>query len=437
MDKNNLLIEDITKFKLLVIYDNSKTYSENLFLEQTAYERSLDRIFANPKKAQEYHDANSKMMKGVYDWFSTFNNHDWLSLIEISSGVLGLIPTPLSPLLLGISTVAGMADAYQYYTEGDYYMATMTAALSLIPGGELWTIFKNSKIFTKIGVDGAKNLIKKYKSGSKLLKTEVDDLSKLTKDFVENTPQIKKSMSKNLTSTLIKNLSEKSPKFLINLILILKKLGILKLSEISLKIGSTVYAFDKIYLFVFRDLIPNQKNLDQRTKNDLRAAINQLLGYEKEVNEYLAMTSKNGLEKLIKSGDSNNKIIDPKETPDEMFQEIIKQNSEKIKKSDKVPKKPMSPSFESVLSGNSLIRKGLVGDSVKKIQKMLYDLGYDYHLTNFETHTNWNDGDFGNYTQYAVETFQEDNSLTADGKVDKETLRKLIDTYKENVKNEN
>jgi hypothetical protein len=53
MIKNHILIEDIIKVKLLMVYDNRKTYSENLFLEQTAYERYLDRTFEDPKKAQK------------------------------------------------------------------------------------------------------------------------------------------------------------------------------------------------------------------------------------------------------------------------------------------------------------------------------------------------------------------------------------------------
>ena len=42
---NNIILEDIKKYKLLMLYDNSKTYTENLFLEQTGYEMFLDRTF--------------------------------------------------------------------------------------------------------------------------------------------------------------------------------------------------------------------------------------------------------------------------------------------------------------------------------------------------------------------------------------------------------
>ena len=105
-------------------------------------------------------------------------------------------------------------------------------------------------------------------------------------------------------------------------------MGIIKLSEISLKIGGLVYGLDKLYLFVFRD---NQKDLDQRTRNEIRASINGLLGYEKEVKEYLMITAKDGLEKLIKSGKSVT-IPEPKETRDKFFEEAIKRESEKIQK---------------------------------------------------------------------------------------------------------
>ena len=74
MVKNNLLVEDINKFKLLMIYDNSKTYSENLFLEQTAYEMHLEKIFADPEKAQEFLFHNS--------WNNTYLNLNVYSEVE-------------------------------------------------------------------------------------------------------------------------------------------------------------------------------------------------------------------------------------------------------------------------------------------------------------------------------------------------------------------
>ena len=61
MVNNKILIEDLHNLKLLMIYDNSKTYGENLFLEQTAYERFLDKTFEDPNKAQKYLDSQSDL----------------------------------------------------------------------------------------------------------------------------------------------------------------------------------------------------------------------------------------------------------------------------------------------------------------------------------------------------------------------------------------
>jgi len=382
----------------------------------------MEALGLNPKSSSDIkkYESDVSHKLNTVNW----NTHDFLSLVEISTGILGMIPTPASPFLLGISVSAGIADGLLYFQEGDRYMGTMMLALSIIPGGELKAIYKNSKVFARKGTKGFRELIKKHKSGSKLTKTEAKDLTKLSEEFVENASTLNSLMTKNLSNKILQTLSEQSPKFLVNLILILKKLGIIKLSEISLKIGGLVYGLDKLYLFAFKD---SQKDLDQRTRNEIRASINGLLGYEKEVNEFLLMTAKDGLQKLIKSGKSVT-IPEPKETRDKFFEEAIKRESEKIQK---VNIKPSSPSLQSVLTNNSIIKMGQSGESVKKIQKMLYEIGYDHLLTAFETLSNWNDGIFGENTKDAIITFQEDNSLVDDGIVGEKTLTKLMNIYKE------
>jgi hypothetical protein len=423
-EKLKLGVVSLNEIKLRMQYDLSKTLTENLEEQITSYEMYLDRTFADPKKAQEFHDQNKK----IIDWFSTLSTHDWLTLIEISTAILGMIPSPASPILLGISTLAGVSDAGVYYAEGDKYMGTMMLALSVIPGGELLKAVKGSKVLIKRGVGGYKSLIKKYKAGVKLTELEIKDLKILGKKIAENASEVNKLMTKNLTTKILESLTKRTPKFLINLILMLKKLGVIKLSEISLKIGGIVYGIDQLYLWVFRDLIPSRTDLDQRTRNELRASINGLLGNEQAIKEYLIITAADGINKLIKSGKSP-RNIDVGESPDEFFKESSNRQIEKIKKEKKVGMQSVSPSFDSVLNNKSIIKKGQSGDSVKKIQKMLYELGYDYLLTAFETSSNWNDGIFGENTKDAVTAFQEDNSLKVDGIVSKDTLSKLNDIY--------
>lgn len=433
-DKITLGVETLYRIKFIMEYDSKKTSIENLISEQTAYTNMLDRIYADPKKAEEFNKQNAAMMKSLYNWFASFDTHDWLALIEISTGVLGLIPTPLSPLFLGISTIAGVADAGVYFYEGDKYMGSMMLALSIIPGGELLKAMKGSRVFLKRGVKGSKELIKKYKSGIKLSKEEMDDLTRLGKEFAENSSAIKKSLTQELSEKLIKGLTKKTPKYLINLLLILKKLGVIKLSEIALEIGGTVYTVDKLYLYIFRDsILNNQKDLDSRTRNELRMMINNLLGYDKEVTEFLQITAKKAINNALKNPKIDLVKINPTESPQDFLNKSL---SEFKQKSENKRKKELellvAPTIEEVKSGKKVIKKGQKGESVKEIQKMLHSIGYDYLVSNFETITKWNDGDFGESTKLAITTFQEDNNLKPDGVIGKETLNKLIEKYNNN-----
>jgi hypothetical protein len=434
-DKITLGVESLNRIKFIMEYDSNKTSIENLISEQTAFTNRLDRIYADPKKAEEFHKQNAAMMDGLYDWFASFDTHDWLAFVEISTGILGLIPTPLSPLFLGISTLAGIADAGVYYSEGDYYMAAMMLALAVIPGAELSKAFKGSRVFLKRGVKGSKELIKKYKSGVKLTKEEIDDLAKLGKDFTKNSNQITKSLTEELTEKLIKGLAKKTPKYLINLLLILKKLGIIKLSEIAIKLGGTTYWADKLYLYIFRDSIfENEKNLDIRTKNELRMMINKLLGYDKEVNEFLLITAKDAMNKAMKNPKVKLVEIKPTETPQEFYKESLQKLKEEAKLKQQLKLKQelalsAAPTIEEVKSGKKVIKKGQKGESVKEIQKMLHSIGYDYLVSDFGNFEKWDDGDYGESTKLAVETFQDNFGLKTDGIVGKETLNKLTDEY--------
>jgi hypothetical protein len=415
-------------------YSLDKTYTENLQeqpdskmpfqIEKFGYKQGDPSTLGPALEKQEE----------VFRSLSKLNSHDWLTLIEISTGVLGMIPTPLSPFLLGISTAAGVADAALYWQEGDKYMATIMFALTVIPGGELFKVLKGSKVLTKRGIKGSQELIKKYKSGAKLTSQELDDIAKLGTDISKNAADVTKLMKKTISENIAKYLADKTPKFLMNILLFLKKIGIIKLSDIVLKTGATVWTFDKLYLFVFRDsILANKKDLDVRTRNELRAFVNDNLGYEKEVNEYIKSKIAWGLEiaetsKKLKP-ESKLKIS---ETPDnstikDAVTNLMREKDEAIKKYEESIK---APSINEILSGKKSITINQRGESVKEIQKMLYSIGYDYLVTNFETLEDWNDGIYGKSTKLAVETFQEDNGLKVDGVMGKNTLTKLNDIYK-------
>jgi peptidoglycan hydrolase-like protein with peptidoglycan-binding domain len=162
--------------------------------------------------------------------------------------------------------------------------------------------------------------------------------------------------------------------------------------------------------------------------------INKLLINNKEVNEFLKITAKESLTKVMNNKNVDLVSINVTETPDEWFkkQSLSKINNiEKEKNSQQ--KEIIAPSINNVQSGKSIIKLNQKGDSVKEIQKMLYDLGYDYLINNFETLQKWNDGIYGKGTKMAVETFQEDNGLKADGIVNKQTLSKLKEVYNSKI----
>ena len=76
-------------------------------------------------------------------------------------------------------------------------------------------------------------------------------------------------------------------------------------------------------------------------------------------------------------------------------------------------------SENSEISGLPLLEKGSEGDSVKALQILL--IGYGYSCGSYGV-----DGEFGSATENAVEAFQEDMELEADGKVGSKTWAKLV-----------
>ena len=227
--------------------------------------------------------ATASYYDGPYFSRNDWDSHDFLNTIEIASAVLGMFPTPLSPLFWGISTIAGVADAKLYFDEKDPYMGTLMMALSVIPGGELAKIFKSSKAFQKIGVEGLKKLVKSYKSGN-LKKESVKYLKEFTNIFKQ--PSVIKEVNKGIIETslltLKNNLKNKSLKYLINFLIYLNKFS-KGVKNITFKVGGTVFGIDKIYLIIFAD---NEEYFNSRQKNEYRAIVNKFLN-KTEYNQYL------------------------------------------------------------------------------------------------------------------------------------------------------
>ena len=225
----------------------------------------------------------------------------------------------------------------------------------------------------------------------------------------------------------------------------LGKLG-LNLSGMVFKIGGTVYTFDQIYLYVFRDSVfKNKKYLDSRTQNSTRKKINDLIDnlrpYNNEIKESLTSKSIEGIAKI--GEDLGKKVgVDTTITGTEHLEkaiegEIKRQNTKipvkiPINKPLKSLSNSIAPTLDEVRSGKKVIKKGQKGDSVKELQKMLYSIGYGDYVSDGGTLSKWDDGNYGNSTELAVFAFQEYEGLNdVDGIVGVETLNKLIEKYDE------
>jgi len=83
--------------------------------------------------------------------------------------------------------------------------------------------------------------------------------------------------------------------------------------------------------------------------------------------------------------------------------------------------------LQKAFDNNPLMWKGEVSEGVKKLQRVLRDLGYPMPISFAKTGNA--DGIFGNETYKTVLQFQSDNSLKTDGVVGRETLHKLDEVY--------
>lgn len=196
--------------------------------------------------------------------------HGLLTVIELASLGAAMIPTPLSPLLFGISMAAGLADAGVYFAEGDKYMGSMMLALEVIPGGELVEIFAKggSKVFKTIGKKGSTELLEKDAKGLIKNSFEKSQVTTLKKEIKNVTQELVQGTEKQI----VKNVTEKSSKTFIEsgggvemffdaIYLLWKSIG--KLPQMAIKVGGTMWGVDQLYLALYgRD--------EDRQKSDIR-----------------------------------------------------------------------------------------------------------------------------------------------------------------------
>lgn len=206
-------------------------------------------------------------MKGfgkIADWIETWDKKDWLTFIELTTGLLALIPTPATPVLFAISSAAGLANAKVHWDEGYKYEAGLMIAFSLLGAGALVSVLKNSKVFMKLGKEGSKKLIEKAISGT-ATNTEKKMLKQLVEEITPVADDLAKATIKETIRRFIIELPKKSTKFLIGLLATMYKIGKFGVKE-GIVIAGTFLAYDKIYLALNHD---NIEGLSNRDKNGL------------------------------------------------------------------------------------------------------------------------------------------------------------------------
>jgi len=406
----------------------------------------------NPETVKPALEKQSEDITSISNYLKSIDTHDWLMLVEISSGVLSLVSGPFAPIFIGLEIAASSYDAYLYNKEGDPYTAGLVLAMNLIPGGQLFSLLKGVKWLPSKGPRYAQLLIKKSKLGKPMSKLEQEELMQLAKAFTDNSGPIKLALKKAARTNIAKALAKKTPKYLVNLLLKLQKSNIVKLSSLVAKFGATVYTFDKLYLFVFRDtILADESKLDSRTRNELRATVNGLLGYEDAVNEFLMKKSADlllnlpdGGENLLKS-DVTEEMIEndfdrmmrefesnplPETAVDSSSGTTVPTKIENINYSEKEITRVVNKEINPSTNKPYIIRRGQRGEGVRQVQIMLNNLKYDYLLNDFGKLSSGIDGKFGPLTEDAVRKFQSDNKLKSDGIVGYDTITKLIELSK-------
>ena len=379
----------------------------------------------------------------TYNWFKSFDRHDWASFIEITTGLLGMIPTPASPILLGISVGAGLTDAAFYFSEGDPYMGGLMVALAILPMGEFIKAVPGGKKTLEKGSSYVRNLFKKVRSlsGKKGLsqaeKQAIKEAEELIGQVAKNSDELAKSVAKKTVSNVIEGVIKLSGKALWGTVTLLSKLS-WAIAKPFVLVSGIYYTYDEIYLALYGSDKDKMKLRYNSRFQGLVRALKVLSNYEsaeKQAEEYLRINGDN-----IENNPELLAQIDYTQRQSAL-EEQNKQTLAALEEQKKNQK--VSPSIQDVLSKKIdsytnqpyTIHEGQKGDSVKKIQQMLDKLDLGIILKGYEEGKNGSDSIFGKNTFDAVLIFQSNNRLSETGIVDSKTLSKMIKLYK-NKKNE-
>jgi predicted DNA-binding protein len=371
--------------------------------------------------------------------------HETTSLVELGTLLLGLIPSPLSPFLLGVSTAAGLTDASLYYAQGDKYMGTMMLALEIIPGGEFIDAFKSvgryGKI-TKLGKEGTKEIIEKGIKNELRDETEKRLYKEVTSELKQGADQViskevKNQIAKNISTKLLDNFKKMGGdlnSFFEIIPVVWKILG--KIPQTFIKVGGTAWTIDQLYLALYgRD--EDRQNSDIRTlyyllktgnKPDIKDLENAIKKFQDEI-----MKSPEKTKELL-SGEKGLQIGNDKDKIDirDYYTNRYYNTQSKIKNvKTNIP--VQTPTIQSVENGMDFITYGMSGNSITEIKKLLksnWELDLNSDKLNKTLNNNLYDDDLYDLivefqNKIIPKYFNKTINPPEEGVIDKETLNFL------------
>lgn len=384
-------------------------------------------------------------MPQTIQWMRTWDAHDWLTFVDVAAGLLGLIPSPAAPILLGISTAACLADGGLYSYEDDDYMAGLVLSFCLIPASEL--ALMSPRIARSIA-KGKKQALDTIKKGRELVKKRtltqaekaiVKEADELMSELTQNTQKIAKLTQKHLVTQFVANILKTGGKLLFGTVLLLSKMS-WSLGKLGFTIGGIYYTYDEVYLALYGT---DEEKMKLRQDSSFYQLVQFLKDPKikerivKEVGDYFKKH-----EQMFKDNPDLLKQVDCTESERlaQEHQKTMRGLEEKIKSENQI----ISPPIQDVLTGKIdpktkkpyVIEFGQKGESVRKVQEMLDSLEYGLTLKGYNQKKAGVDGDFGNNTFDAVTLFQWKNELKETGIVDSETL-KLLTVKSDEKKQEN
>ena len=278
-------LKSLERIKLLMEYDLSKTYSENLYVLSEQPDSKMpfqpERFGYNPSKPETMKPSIERQQKAIQDTtnFIKNNRHPILQIAALGTMVIPLVGPFIS---LGLD----LADAGLYYSEGDKYMAGFTLAFALIPASQLVAKIPAVK---KVSKQGLVKILKFFRYGGKsgvvLSKTEKEAAEQIAK----NSKWIRLTSLLNLVKSSLKVLIQKlSLRQFIKFILRWKKNNKIKYAILhaTIQIGGITYTYEKLAKMLGisptgEDIRPTvgvktQKKLEQQFQQEKPKTVQQL-----------------------------------------------------------------------------------------------------------------------------------------------------------------